>query len=72
MAQLTPRQQAARARIETLIRIAEPALDLVLKAGDRLSRSVERDELDAPLARALARDAGRHGHELPRTTGSAE
>jgi hypothetical protein len=72
MAQLTPRQQTARARIETLIRVAEPLLDLVLGAGDRLSRSAERDELDAPLARALAGNAGRHGHALPRATGSAE
>jgi hypothetical protein len=70
MAQLTPRQQAARNRIEALIRIAEPALDLVLRAGDRLSRAVQRDELDAPLARPLVADAGRHGHALPRGTGS--
>jgi hypothetical protein len=66
MAQPTPRQQAARARIEALIRIAQPALDLVLSAGDRLSRTVEREELEAPLARPLAAAAGRHGKALPR------
>jgi hypothetical protein len=53
MAQPSPRQQAARARIEALIRLAEPALDFVLAAGDRLSRAVERDELDSPLAQPL-------------------
>jgi hypothetical protein len=72
MAQLTPRQQAARTRIEALIRIAQPALDLVLAAGERLSRAVEPGELDAPVARPLAADAGRRGNALPRSTGSAK
>ena len=72
MAQLTPRQQAARARIEALIRIAQPGLDLLLSAGERLSRAVDRQQLDAPLARPLAADAGRHGNALPRATGSAD
>jgi hypothetical protein len=71
MAPLTSRQQAARTRIEALIRIAEPALDLVLSTGERISRAVERDELEAPLARPLAPDAGR-GHALPPATGSAD
>jgi hypothetical protein len=44
----TPTQLAWRGRIEAVLRIAAPALDLVLAAGDRLSRVVERDELDAP------------------------
>ena len=30
--------------METLIRLAAPALNLVLAAGDRLSRIVERDD----------------------------
>lgn len=46
----TPTQLAWRGRIEAVLRIAAPALDLVLAAGDRLSRAVERDELDAPPA----------------------
>ena len=48
----TPTQLAWRGRIEAVLRIAAPALDLVLAAGDRLSRAVERDELDAPPSRA--------------------
>jgi hypothetical protein len=34
----TFKQQARRARVETLIAVAAPLLDLVLAAGDRLSR----------------------------------
>jgi hypothetical protein len=48
----TPTQVAWRGRIEAVLRIAAPALDLVLAAGDRLSRIVEREELDAPATRA--------------------
>ena len=48
----TPTQLVWRGRIEAVLRIAAPALDLVLAAGDRLSRAVERDELDAPATRA--------------------
>ncbi len=46
MATLTPAQRRWRARIETALRVAAPGLDLVLAAGDRLSRAVERDDLD--------------------------
>jgi hypothetical protein len=38
-------QQARRRRIETLIKLAAPALDAVLYAGDRVSRVVGRAEL---------------------------
>jgi len=48
----TPTQLAWRGRIEAVLRIAAPALDLVLAAGDRLSRVVERDEIEAPATRA--------------------
>jgi hypothetical protein len=48
----TPTQLAWRGRIEAVLRIAAPALDLVLAAGDRLSRIVEPEELDAPPTRA--------------------
>jgi hypothetical protein len=44
MATLTPRELAIRERIEALIRVMEPCLDLVLAFGDRVSRLVERDE----------------------------
>ncbi len=33
-----------RERFETLLRLAAPALDLLLGAGDRLSRAVARDQ----------------------------
>lgn len=51
MAPPTPTQLAWRGRIEAVLRVAEPALDLLLLAGDRLSRLVAREELAAPPAR---------------------
>lgn len=53
----TPTQLAWRGRIEAMLHIAAPALDLVLAVGDRLSRIVERDEIEAPASRASF-DAG--------------
>ena len=44
MAQLTPDQRRTRDRVESLIRLAAPALNLVLAAGERLSRLVEPDD----------------------------
>jgi hypothetical protein len=44
VAPLTPSQLRTRQRVETLIRLMAPALDLVLAAGDRVSRIVERDD----------------------------
>ena len=38
---LTPEQLRRRDRVEGLIRLAAPALDLVLAVGDRVSRIVE-------------------------------
>jgi len=46
MAQLTPDQRRTRERIESLIRLAAPGLNLVLAAGERLSRLVEPDDPD--------------------------
>lgn len=46
MASLTPEERRRRERFETIIRIAEPALNLLLVAGERLSRLVERGEDD--------------------------
>ena len=46
MAPPTPTQLAWRGRIEALIRLARPGLDLVLAAGERLSRAVEPEDLD--------------------------
>ncbi|MDQ3992518.1 MAG: hypothetical protein M3229_02550 [Actinomycetota bacterium] len=46
MAQLTPEQRRTRERIESVIRLAVPGLNLVLAAGERLSRLVEPDDPD--------------------------
>jgi hypothetical protein len=42
----TPEQLRTRNRVESMIRLVAPALDLVLAAGDRLSRIVERDDAE--------------------------
>jgi hypothetical protein len=44
MAPLTPDQLRTRERVESVIRLAAPALDLLLAAGDRLSRLVEPED----------------------------
>jgi hypothetical protein len=46
MGQLTPDQRRTRERFESLIRLAAPGLNLVLAAGERLSRLVESDDPD--------------------------
>jgi hypothetical protein len=38
-------------RVEALIRVAAPALDLLLFAGDRLSRVAGRNQIDPEPAR---------------------
>ena len=48
MAPPTPTQLAWRGRIEAGLRVAAPFLDLLLAVGDRISRAVDRDALDAP------------------------
>ena len=58
MAMLTANQRAWRGRIEAALRVAAPALDLFLAAGDRLSRTVEREDLAwVPPRRALSTDS---------------
>ena len=42
----TPEQVRTRERVESLIRLAAPALDLVLAAGERLSRLVEPEDVE--------------------------
>ena len=54
MAVRSARQLANRARIERLLRIAAPVLDLVLAAGERASRVAGRNEIDPePSRRSL-------------------
>ena len=49
MAPPSPTQLAWRRRIEAALRVAAPALDLLLATGDRVSRLVARgdDDLDS-------------------------
>jgi len=56
MARLTPEQRRRRDRVETLIRLMAPGLNLVLMAGERLSRIVEPVDHDyyPPRRSALA------------------
>ena len=42
----SPTQLAWRRRIETVLRVAAPGLDLLLAAGDRFSRAVARGDDD--------------------------
>jgi hypothetical protein len=51
VAHRTASQLANRRRIEALIRLAAPALDLVLYAGDRVSRIAGRNEIPPDPAR---------------------
>jgi hypothetical protein len=44
IAPLTPDQLRTRERVESVIRLAAPALDLLLAVGDRLSRLVEPED----------------------------
>ena len=46
MAALTPDQLQTRRRVESLIRLMAPALDVVLAVGERVSRIVERDDAE--------------------------
>jgi hypothetical protein len=57
MAPLTPDQLRMRRRVEGVIRLMAPALDLLLAAGDRVARIVERDDPEYYPPRAT------RGHE---------
>jgi hypothetical protein len=46
MGPLTPDQLRTRARIEGVIRVMAPALDLLLAVGERVSRIVEREDVE--------------------------
>lgn len=55
---ITPTQRLWRGRIEAVLGVVAPALDLLLAAGDRISRTVERDEVSGPPPRRAV-DQGR-------------
>lgn len=65
VATLTPDQLRKRERVETVIRLVAPALNLVLAAGERLSRIVESEDHEYYPART------RSGTEPP-PPGSAD
>ena len=44
MAPLTPEQLRRREQVESVIRLAAPALNLVLAVGERISRLVEPED----------------------------
>jgi len=59
MAPLTPDELRTRERVEALIKVASPALNLVLAVGERVSRLVEPDDHEyyPPRASAPAAEA---------------
>jgi hypothetical protein len=63
-ANLSPTQQRIRERIETMIGIAAPFLDLVLAVGDRISRAAEPEDYEYYPVRA--------GEETPSKSETAE
>ena len=56
MAQLSHSQLIWRGRIETGLRFAAPVHDLVLAAGDRVSRIADREEPELVLPGRLGSD----------------
>ena len=46
MATLTPGQLRTRRRVESVIKLMAPALDVVLAVGERASRLVEREDVE--------------------------
>ncbi|HEX4720779.1 MAG TPA: hypothetical protein VH300_19820 [Thermoleophilaceae bacterium] len=66
MAKLSAEQIRTRERVETLIRLAAPALNLVLAAGERVSRVVEPDDPEYYPAQVEANDTVSVGGESPR------
>jgi hypothetical protein len=53
---LTADQLRTRERVETVIRLVAPGLNLILAAGDRLSRIVEPDDPEYYPARVEGTD----------------
>jgi hypothetical protein len=66
----TPQQQRRRRRFEALIGLAAPVLDLVLAAGDRISRVAGADDDYYPIrapGEAFSLGRGRASENRPRT-----
>jgi hypothetical protein len=56
VAQLSSSQLIWRGRIEAGLRVVAPVLDLVLAAGDRVSRVVDREEPELIMPGRLGND----------------
>jgi hypothetical protein len=56
MAKLTPDQLRTRERVESVIRLVAPGLNLVLAVGERVSRIVEPDDPEYYPARVEGMD----------------
>ena len=67
MSPTTAGQLRTRRRVESVIRLIAPALDVVLAVGDRVSRVVERDDPEyyPPRAGRSAEDALRAAGDRP-------
>jgi hypothetical protein len=62
MTNLTPEQRRTRDRVESVIRLMAPGLNLVLAAGERLSRIIEPEDSEYyPIRTPLP-----EGEEKPR------
>jgi hypothetical protein len=67
VAPLTPEQRRRRGQVESVISLLAPALNVVLSAGERISKIVEPDDVEyypprttheEPPARGAPREAG--------------
>jgi hypothetical protein len=65
MANLTADQLRTRERFETLIRLIAPGLNLMLAAGERVSRIVEPDDPEYYPARVEGAEAPSVGRVAP-------
>ena len=54
MPELTPAQERRRAAVERLIKLTEPGLNLILAAGERISRLIEPEDHEYYPARPFA------------------
>jgi hypothetical protein len=63
VAPLTPDQRRTRERVERVIAIAAPALNLVLAVGERLSRIVEPEDSEYYPVRSGITEGDAAGHE---------
>jgi len=70
MTNLTPDQLRTRDRVEGVIRLIAPALNVVLAVGERVSRIVEPDDPEYYPARVEGGGAAAPtvGHGAPETT----